>query len=44
MNTAQQFSHAAAAKAADLRHRAIIQKNISSSDIGVARDKDKFAD
>ncbi|MEI8316058.1 MAG: LutB/LldF family L-lactate oxidation iron-sulfur protein [Verrucomicrobiota bacterium] len=44
MNTAQQFSHAAAAKATDLRHRAIIQKNISSYDIGVARGKDKFAD
>ncbi len=44
MNAAQQFSKAAAAKAVDLRHRAIIQKNISSYDIGVARGKDKFAD
>ena len=44
MNAAHQFSLAAAAKATDLRHRAIIQKNISSYDIGVARGKDKFAD
>jgi len=44
MNAAQQFSKAAAAKAVDLRHRAIIQKNISSYDTGVARGKDKFAD
>ena len=44
MNAAQQFYKSAAAKAVDLRHRAIIQKNISSYDIGVARGKDKFAD
>ena len=44
MNAAQQFTAAAAAKATDLRHRGIIQKNIASYDVAVTRGKSRFAD
>jgi L-lactate dehydrogenase complex protein LldF len=42
--TAEQFAHAAAAKAADLSHRAVIQKNIATYDAAVARGRLRFAD
>jgi len=43
-DTADQFRRAAAAKAADPRHRAVIQKAISSYSSAVARGKSRFAD
>jgi L-lactate dehydrogenase complex protein LldF len=42
--TAQQFQAAATAKATDLRHRAIVQKNIATYHAAVARGKARFAD
>ena len=42
--TLRQFTRDAAAKAADLRHRAVIQKNIATYDAAVARGKMRFAD
>jgi L-lactate dehydrogenase complex protein LldF len=42
--TAKEFSKAAAVKAADLRHRAVIQKAISTYDAAVARGQARFAD
>jgi len=42
--TATQFKRAAAAKAADLHHRGVIQKAISTYDAAVARGKTRFAD
>ena len=44
MNTADQFFQAAATKSVDLRHRAIIQKNIASYDVAVNRCRDRFVD
>jgi L-lactate dehydrogenase complex protein LldF len=38
------FEHDATAKAADLRHRAVIQKNIGTYDVSVAKGKMRFAD
>jgi L-lactate dehydrogenase complex protein LldF len=43
-SNAQQFLEAAAVKAADLRHRGVIQKAISTYDAAVARGKARFAD
>jgi L-lactate dehydrogenase complex protein LldF len=40
----EQFARAAATKAADLRHRAVVQKNIASYIAAVARGKARFAD
>jgi L-lactate dehydrogenase complex protein LldF len=42
--TLKQFKRDAAAKATDLRHRAVIQKNIATYDTAVARGKARFAD
>ncbi len=42
--TAQQFLTDATAKAADLRHRAVIQSNMASYNAAVARGKARFAD
>ena len=42
--TATQFKRAAAAKATDLQHRAVIQKAIATYDAAVARGKTRFAD
>ena len=42
--TLKQFKRDAAAKATDLRHRAVIQKNIATYDVAVARGKARFAD
>ena len=42
--TLEQFKRDAASKAADLRHRAVIQKNIATYDAAVARGKIRFAD
>jgi L-lactate dehydrogenase complex protein LldF len=39
-----QFEHDAAVKAADLRHRAVIQKNIGTYDVAVAKGRTRFAD
>ncbi|MGO9527856.1 MAG: LutB/LldF family L-lactate oxidation iron-sulfur protein [Verrucomicrobiia bacterium] len=39
-----QFEHDATVKAADLRHRAVVQKNIDTYDIAVAKGKARFAD
>ncbi len=39
-----QFVHDATVKAADLRHRAVIQKNIGTYDIAVAKGRARFAD
>jgi L-lactate dehydrogenase complex protein LldF len=39
-----QFEHDATVKAADLRHRAVIQKNIGTYNIAVAKGKVRFAD
>jgi L-lactate dehydrogenase complex protein LldF len=44
MNTVQQFLTAAAAKANDLQHRGVVQKNIGSYNAAVARGKARFAD
>src|SRR5580704_2518873 len=45
MTTAsEQFLHDATTKTADLRHRAVIQKNIASYDAAVARGKARYAD
>ena len=44
MTPAQQFEIAAARKAADLQHRAVILKNIGTYDHSVARGKSKFSD
>ncbi len=41
---AEQFEQAASAKAADLRHRAVLQKTLAGSDAAVARAKARFAD
>ena len=43
-NALEQFTRDATAKTADLRHRAVIQKNIASYDAAVARGKARFAD
>jgi L-lactate dehydrogenase complex protein LldF len=40
----QQFKRDAAAKAADLHHRAVIQRNITTYDVAVARGRTRFAD
>ena len=42
--TLQQFKHDAAVKAADERHRAVIQKNIATYDVAVARGRQRLAD
>ncbi len=42
--TAQQFLRTAAAKSADLRHRAVIQTNMASYNVAVTRGKARFAD
>jgi L-lactate dehydrogenase complex protein LldF len=42
--TAEQFRHDASRKTADLRHRAVIQKAISTYDAAVARGKARYAD
>jgi L-lactate dehydrogenase complex protein LldF len=39
-----QFEHDATVKTADLRHRAVIQKNIGTYDIAVANGRARFAD
>lgn len=39
-----QFEHDATLKTADLRHRAVIQKNIATYDIAVAKGRTRFAD
>jgi L-lactate dehydrogenase complex protein LldF len=44
MNAAQQFTAAANAKAGDLRHRGVVQKNIGTYDAAVARGKSRYAD
>jgi L-lactate dehydrogenase complex protein LldF len=44
MSTASQFARAAAEKAGDLRHRAVIQKAIATYDAAVATGKARFAD
>src|SRR6059036_3748792 len=42
--TAEQFSRSAAAKAGDVRHRAVLQKAIGTYNEAVARGKARFAD
>jgi L-lactate dehydrogenase complex protein LldF len=44
MTPAEQFARAATEKTADLRHRAVIQKNIASYNAAVARGKTRYAD
>ena len=44
MTVARQFRRAAAAKAADPRHRAVLEKNISTYDAAVALGKTRYAD
>jgi len=39
-----QFEHDATVKTGDLRHRAVIQKNIGTYEIAVAKGKTRFAD
>ncbi|MGD0016979.1 MAG: LutB/LldF family L-lactate oxidation iron-sulfur protein [Verrucomicrobiia bacterium] len=43
MNAAQQFRRAAAKKAADPRHRAVLEKNIATYDDAVARGRTRYA-
>ena len=42
--TFARFQRDAAAKTADLRHRAVVQKNIATYDVSVAKGKARFAD
>lgn len=44
MTPAEQFAQAATEKTADLRHRAVIQKNIATYNAAVARGKARYAD
>jgi L-lactate dehydrogenase complex protein LldF len=44
MSAASQFNATASAKATDLRHRAVIQKNIGIYDAAVTRGKARFSD